>query len=113
MITFLLEKNGYEVLYAGDGPKGIALARELQPMLILLDIQLPAMDGYSVARALKGDPATAHIPIVAITSYAMVDDRERGYESGCNGYMEKPIDTRTFVADIAGYMTKRNKNTVE
>jgi two-component system, cell cycle response regulator DivK len=104
LITFLLEKNGYEVVYATDGPEGIRLARQIQPSLILLDIQLPTMDGYAVARALKSDPATAHISIVAITSYAMEGERTLGYEAGCNGYLEKPIDPETFVAEIARYI---------
>lgn len=104
MITFLLEKNGYEVIQAGNGREGIELARRLNPLLILLDIQLPGMDGYEVVRTLRGDPETVHIPVVAITSYAMAGDHEKGLAVGCNGYIEKPIDPETFLAEIAGYL---------
>lgn len=100
METFLLEKHGYEVVPAVDGPTGIKLAAEVQPCLILLDIQLPQMDGYAVARALRRNPALSNIPIVAVTSYAMMGDREKTLEAGCNGYLEKPINPETFVADI-------------
>ncbi len=92
MMSFLLTRKGYEVVEAGDGPAGIELARRIRPALILLDIQLPGMDGYTVAGELKAIPETASIPIVAITSYAMTGDRERGIAAGCDGYMEKPID---------------------
>ena len=104
MITFLLEKHGYEVIEAADGPVGIDLARQIDPSLILLDIQLPGMDGYAVARELNGDPATAHIPIVAVSSYAMLGDYERGLGAGCSGYIDKPIDPETFVTEIAKYL---------
>lgn len=100
LTTFLLEQHGYTVLEASDGPAGIELARTFQPDLILLDIQLPSMDGYAVARALRSLDSMRLVPIVAVTSYAMVDDREKALESGCNGYIEKPIDPETFVPDL-------------
>jgi two-component system, cell cycle response regulator DivK len=77
LTTFLLEAKGYEVTCAVDGPEGVALAERLLPELILLDIQLPSMDGYAVARALRDNPALRGTPIVAVTSYAMQGDRER------------------------------------
>lgn len=101
--TFLLEKNGYEVIAANDGPQGIELAGRVRPQLILLDIQLPTMDGYAVARKLRGNPALANIPIVAVTSYAMTGDREQAIAAGCNGYIEKPINPDTFVSEIKRY----------
>jgi len=104
MTTFLLEKHGYEVLQAVDGPSGIRKARQARPRLILLDIQLPGMDGYAIARALRADPATAAIPIVAMTSYAMAGDREAGLAAGCTGYIEKPIDPERFVAEVDRYL---------
>lgn len=108
METFLLEKHGYEVVPAVDGPTGIELAAAVQPCLILLDIQLPKMDGYAVARELRRNPALSYIPIVAVTSYAMMGDREKTLEAGCNGYLEKPINPETFVADIERHLiTKR------
>lgn len=100
LMTFILEKHGYEVIQARDGREGIELARQLIPMMILLDIQLPVMDGYAVARELRSNPALANVPIVAVTSYAMAGDRERVLKAGCTGYIEKPINPETFVAEI-------------
>jgi CheY-like chemotaxis protein len=100
LVTFLLEKHGYRVLSAGDGPRGIELAKTVVPFLILLDIQLPTMDGYAVARALRENSALRETPIVAVTSYAMAGDRERAIEAGCSGYIEKPINPDTFVEEI-------------
>ena len=104
LATFLLEKHGYRVVPACDGPTGIAIAKTTQPALILLDIQLPLMDGYAVARELRSDPALRHIPIIAVTSYAMVGDREKSLAAGCNGYIEKPINPDTFVAEIERFL---------
>ncbi|HWL16960.1 MAG TPA: response regulator, partial [Opitutus sp.] len=74
------------------------------PDLILLDIQLPGMDGYAVARALRSIAALARTPIVAVTSYAMVGDREKSLAAGCNGYIEKPINPETFVAEVSRFL---------
>ena len=109
MATFLLEKHGYEVLPAVDGPTGIELAARVRPLLILLDIQLPGMDGYAVARKLRRNPALNGIPIVAVTSYAMMGDREKALAAGCDGYLEKPIDPETFVADIERHLAPPNE----
>lgn len=104
LATFLLEKNGYRVVSAPDGPKGIDMAETLRPDLILLDIQLPAMDGYAVARALRKMEPIKGTPIIAVTSYAMVGDREKCLEAGCNGYIEKPINPDTFVKEIEKFL---------
>ena len=104
LVTFLLEAHGYSVTTAADGPQGIDLAGRLLPQLILLDIQLPTMDGYAVARALRANPILEHTPIVAVTSYAMSGDREKAIAAGCNGYVEKPINPETFVAEIERYL---------
>lgn len=104
LATFLLEQHGYKVVAAADGPLGISMARELRPDMILLDIQLPGMDGYQVARALRGHAELANLPIVAVTSYAMVGDREKSLAAGCNGYIEKPINPDTFVAEISRFL---------
>ena len=87
LASFLLEKHGYAVVSAADGRTGIELARAVKPALILLDIQLPLMDGYTVARELRSDSALGNIPIIAVTSYAMVGDREKALAAGCNGYL--------------------------
>ena len=105
LVTFILERNGYEVVAARDGREGIRMATSLKPALILLDIQLPEMDGHAVARALRGNPELSHIPIVAVTSYAMSGDRERILSSGCEGYIEKPIDPDTFLAEVTQFLS--------
>ncbi|MEO8276551.1 MAG: response regulator [Thermoanaerobaculia bacterium] len=100
LATFLLEHHGYTVFSAPDGPQGINLARSTPPDGILLDVQLPSMDGYAVARALRQIESLREIPIVAVTSYAMVGDREKALAAGCSGYIEKPINPDTFIAEI-------------
>ncbi len=100
LMRFLLEKNGFIVAEAMDGPKGVAAARALQPDLILLDIQLPSMDGYAVASELRRQAELKTTPIIAVTSYAMVGDRERALGSGATDYIEKPINPFTFVEQI-------------
>jgi CheY-like chemotaxis protein len=109
LATFLLEKHGYAVVSAADGPAGIELARTDRPALILLDIQLPLMDGYAVARALRNNPDLRDIPIIAVTSFAMVGDREKSLAAGCNGYLEKPINPDTFVTEIERFLPQNKK----
>lgn len=104
LVTFLLERHGLEVIPARTGPQGVAMADHLRPDLILLDIQLPGMDGYEVARQLKLLPSLAGVPIVAVTSYAMEGDRSRGMAAGCVGYIEKPINPETFAAEIRPFL---------
>jgi two-component system cell cycle response regulator DivK len=104
LVTFILEKHGYQVVQARDGRQGIELAERARPTLILLDIQLPAMDGYIVAQELRNNPVFDEVPIVAVTSYAMVGDRERILAAGCNGYIEKPIDPETFIDDVEQHL---------
>ena len=100
LITYLLERHGHRVVSVEGALEGIARARAETPTLILLDIQLPVMDGYAVARALREDPVLGHVPIVAVTSHALPGDREKAIEAGCSAYIEKPIDPETFVADV-------------
>jgi two-component system, cell cycle response regulator DivK len=108
LATFLLERNGYKVVAAIDGPRGIELAKTVMADLILLDIQLPGMDGYAVARTLREIAALRDTPIIAVTSYAMVGDREKTIEAGCNGYIEKPINPDTFVEEIGRFLPNRS-----
>lgn len=100
LVKFILEKNGYQVCAAKDGRTGIEMAEQVKPDLILLDIQLPVMDGYAVAQNLRANPNVSGIPIVAVTSHAMVGDREKAIGAGCNGYLEKPINPDTFIPEI-------------
>ena len=105
LVTFLLHARGWEVVHAGDGPTGIDLANRLSPAMVLLDIQLPGMDGYEVVRALRDIAALGDTPVVAVTSYAMPGDRERCMASGCTGYLEKPIDPLTFVDSVESFLS--------
>ena len=104
LTVFILKKNGYRTLQARDGREGIELAGRVKPALIILDIQLPVMDGFEVARKLRSNPALADVPIVAVTSYAMVGDRERILAAGCASYIEKPINPETFMAEVEQYL---------
>jgi len=105
LTTFLLERHDFNVVTAADGATGLELTKKILPDLILLDIQLPTMDGYAVANALRKIDSLKQVPIIAVTSYAMVGDREKCLAAGCNGYIEKPINPETFVAEISLYLT--------
>ena len=100
LITFILEAHGYQTLRAVTGGQGISLALSSQPDFVLLDIQLPDMDGADALKAIRGTEAGSRMPIIAVTSYAMPGDREKALESGCTGYIEKPINPETFVAEM-------------
>jgi two-component system, cell cycle response regulator DivK len=106
MMRFLLEKSGFAIIGAEDGRKGIEMALSCKPLAILLDIQLPEMDGYSVATELKKHSELENVPIIAVTSYAMVGDREQILAAGATGYIEKPINPETFVAEITQYLPR-------
>jgi CheY-like chemotaxis protein len=104
LTRFILERGGLEVIEARDGRQGLDAAREDAPDLILLDIQLPGMDGFEVARTLRGDARTAATPIVALTSFVMSEERARVMEAGCDGMIEKPIAPERFLAEVRGYL---------
>jgi two-component system cell cycle response regulator DivK len=104
MLTFLLENNNYEVFQSFSGQEGIILAKKTKPDAILLDIQLPIMDGYEVSRKLRIIGELAKIPIIAVTSYAMTGDREKAFEAGATGYIEKPIDPDTFISQMEAFI---------
>ncbi len=104
LMRFLLEKSGYRVIEARAGKEGIELALQNRPQAIILDIQLPEMDGYAVAGELKRREELSGVPIIAVTSYAMPGDRERILGAGADGYIEKPINPETFVSEIEKYI---------
>lgn len=95
-----LERRGHEVRLAEDGETGLAAAREAGPEVILLDMNLPLKDGWTVARELKSDPATADIPIIALTAHALAGDREQALAAGCNDYHAKPVDFSRLLTQI-------------
>lgn len=101
LATFLLEQSGCEVHCAGDGALGLALAASLQPALIVLDIQMPEMDGYEVAARLRRETGTASIPILVVTSYAQAGDRQRALALGVADYLEKPFEPGDFIARVS------------
>lgn len=105
LVRVLLERSGYEVMVAGHADDALAALEQRVPSLILMDLQLPGTDGYTLTERLRAKPALATLPIVAVTAYAMHGDEARALRSGCNGYVTKPINTRTFVADIARYLS--------
>jgi len=104
LLRWLLEKNGYEVHTAGDAKTARASVRAVRPRLVLMDIQLPDIDGLQLTREFKADPDLRDIPVVAVTSYAMKGDRQKSVDAGCDGYITKPIDTRQFPLDIEKYL---------
>ena len=104
MMRYLLEAAGFEIEEARDGRAGLDLAENLRPVAILLDIQLPGMDGYSVAAELRKNSALQDVPIIAVTSYAMVGDKEKALAAGATGYIEKPINPQTIVSEIRAYL---------
>jgi two-component system cell cycle response regulator DivK len=104
LMRYLLEGHGFRVVEARDGRAGIELAGRVVPRAILLDIQLPELDGYAVAGELRRVPALAGVPIIAVTSYALLGDRERCLAAGATGYLEKPINPDTFVEQVVSLL---------
>ncbi len=107
LVEFLLEEGGYDIVKAASGEEALAITRDSHngaPDLILMDIHLPGMDGLSVVRAMKTDDRTARIPILALTAHAMRGDKDRFLEAGCDGYISKPIDVKTFISAIEQYL---------
>lgn len=95
-----LKRRGFDVTVATDGQQGVDQARAVQPQIVLLDMNLPVLDGWSAARLMKDDPATAAIPIIALTAHAMSGDREKALAAGCDDYHPKPIDFSGLLTQI-------------
>lgn len=104
LIGFILEKMGHRVIPAATGELGVELAVRERPDLVLMDIQLPGIDGIEATRRIRRSSAGRRVPIVAVTSHAMAGDRERLLEAGCSGYIEKPIDPETIVAELEEFL---------
>jgi two-component system cell cycle response regulator DivK len=105
LVRFLLESEGYEVQTAVDAEDALHALETFTPRLILMDIQLPGMDGLTLTRKLKADPRTQHIVIVALTAYAMKGDEDKALKAGCDGYVGKPIDTYALPALVTRYLS--------
>ncbi|MEP7324322.1 MAG: response regulator [Gemmatimonadota bacterium] len=106
LASFLLESAGHTVFGAADAEVGLTLARDEQPDLILMDIQLPGMDGLEATALLKDDPATRPIPVIALTALAMKGDEERIRAAGCDGYIAKPMSYQDFLAIVAAHLVR-------
>ncbi len=106
LVEFLLEEGGYDIVKATSGEEALNLTRDSAsaPDLILMDIHLPGMDGLSVVRAMKSNDRTRRVPILALTAHAMRGDKDRFLEAGCDGYISKPIDVKTFISAIEQYL---------
>ena len=108
LIRILLTGEGYDVRIAADAKEALEVLTEVHPSLILMDIQLPGIDGLELTRRLKAEPTTRDITIVGLTAYAMKGDEERILAAGCDGYIAKPIDTRTLPDYIKGHLARRD-----
>jgi len=104
LARMVLAGEGYEIRTAADAQEALAVLRSFRPRVILMDLQMPGLDGFELTRRLKSDPATRGISVVAITAYAMKGDEERAREAGCDGYVTKPIDTRALPGVIARHL---------
>jgi CheY-like chemotaxis protein len=110
LVEYLLEEGGYQIVKAASGEDALSIARGGDPVdLILMDIHLPGIDGLSVVREMKTDERTKAIPILALTAHAMRGDRDRFLEAGCDGYISKPIDVKTFLTSIRQYLNPENR----
>jgi two-component system cell cycle response regulator len=104
LVTDLLEASGFIVYQAREAEEGLRLARELLPALVLMDLSLPGIDGLAATRALRADPVTRHLTVVALTAHAMKGDEKTALRAGCDGYLTKPIDTRTLASKMESFI---------
>jgi CheY-like chemotaxis protein len=113
LVCALLRRNGYEVCTAGDAEETLAVLRKVHPHLILMDVQLPDIDGLTLTRHLKADSTTQDIVIVALTAFAMKGDEQKARAAGCDGYIPKPIETRTFIKTMSSFLEAPQEKTEE
>jgi len=106
ILRILLTSGGFEMIEAVTGEDGVAAAERERPDLILMDIQLPGLDGYEATRRIKGNPALRHIPIIVVTSYALSGDDAKAFEAGCDAYVTKPFVPRELLAKVQAYLAK-------
>jgi CheY-like chemotaxis protein len=109
MLVRRLSRRGYQVIAAADGHRGIAMAHNQAPDLIVMDMSLPEIDGWEATRRLKADPSTRGIPIVALTAHAMASDRKKAMDAGCDDYHTKPVDFESLMRSLEAFLEARNK----
>ena len=110
LIRFILQDKGFEVIEARDGAAGVELAVKEKPDLIIMDIQLPVLDGYEATKRIKANKETKDIPVIALTSYAMPGDREKSLDAGCDSYITKPIKRKSLMAEVEKLLEKSENN---
>jgi two-component system cell cycle response regulator DivK len=110
LVRDVLQFAGYDVVEARSGEQGVALAQERPPDLVLMDLQLPQMDGAEALRLLRASPRTRDVPVVAVTAFAMKEDRDRAFRAGFDGYLEKPISVRALPEQVRGFLDRRESN---
>jgi CheY-like chemotaxis protein len=113
LVETVLKPHGYRLLVSVDGEEAIKVATRERPDLVLMDMQLPKIDGYKATQILKSQPETAYILIVAMTAYAMAEEREKAQAAGCDGYITKPINTRAFPGQVGAHLDSAGENTVQ
>ena len=109
LVSFLLEKESFEVIMATNGLEGIEAARKQQVDLIIMDVKMPKMDGYETTKRIRRLEKYKSIPIIALTSYAMTEDKERALKAGCTGYIPKPITSETFISEIKKFLEVKDE----
>ena len=109
LVSFLLEKEGFKVIIATNGLEGIEAARKQQVDLIIMDVKMPKMDGYETTKRIRRLEKYKSIPIIALTSYAMTEDKERALKAGCTGYIPKPITSETFISEIKKFLEVKDE----
>jgi CheY-like chemotaxis protein len=113
LVTDLLEAGDFVVCHASTAEEGIRAARDLSPDLVLMDLSLPGLDGLGATQSLRAEPATRHLTIIALTAHAMKGDEALALAAGCDGYLAKPIDTRTFAATVAAFIADADTQRAE
>ncbi len=109
LVRFLLQRTDYEALWARSGREALTMVRENRPDLILMDLSLPEMDGWTATERIKSDPETKHIPVIALTAHTLPGDRKRALDVGCDGYLSKPMNIELFTETIQGALSREKR----
>ena len=110
LVRFILEKNGFETMLAMNGRDGVNAAAKQMPDLIIMDLSMPEMDGWTATRLIKGDTSTSSIPLIALTAHALPSDRKRAFDAGCDEYITKPMDLLDLLETVHGWVQRGNRS---